>query len=108
MPASAGRLPGSVRAMLRSEVEKINAERLTRGRRDVDTVAAMLARRGWRVSKLVRLGVPLSELIAAVAGNGAGTLVVGARGTGGIERLLLGSVAEGALNQSPVPVLVVK
>ena len=108
MPPSAGRLPASVRAMLRSEVAKINDERLARARRDVDAVAASLARRGWRVGKLVRLGAPLAELLAAVAATGAGTLVVGARGTGGMERLLLGSVAEGALNQSPVPVLVVR
>jgi universal stress protein E len=108
MPPSAGRLPGSVRGMLRNEVTRINDERLARAERDVEAVAATLARRGWRVSKVVRLGAPLGELIAAVAATSAGTLVVGARGTGGVKRLLLGSVAEGALNQSPVPVLVVR
>jgi nucleotide-binding universal stress UspA family protein len=35
-------------------------------------------------------------------------LVVGARGTSGLQRLLLGSVAEGALNQGPIGVLVVR
>ena len=35
-------------------------------------------------------------------------LVVGARSTGGLARLLLGSVAEGVLDRSPVPVLLVK
>jgi nucleotide-binding universal stress UspA family protein len=68
----------------------------------------MLARRGWKVRKSVRLGAPLDELIATVAATGAGALVVGARGTGGMSRLLLGSVADGAVNHSPVPVLVVK
>jgi len=35
-------------------------------------------------------------------------LVVGARGTGGVARLLLGSVAEGALTRCPAPVLIVR
>jgi nucleotide-binding universal stress UspA family protein len=34
--------------------------------------------------------------------------VVGARGTGGITRLLLGSVAEGVLNRGRLPILVVR
>jgi nucleotide-binding universal stress UspA family protein len=36
------------------------------------------------------------------------TLCVGARGVGGVERLVLGSVAEGALDRSPVAVLLVR
>jgi nucleotide-binding universal stress UspA family protein len=108
MPPSAGPLPGGIRATLRTAVAEINAQRLARAQRDVDTVAAMLARRGWKVRKSVRLGAPLDELIATVAATGAGALVVGARGTGGMSRLLLGSVADGAVNHSPVPVLIVK
>ena len=38
----------------------------------------------------------------------ADLLVLGARGTGGLARLLLGSVADGALRLATVPVLVVK
>ena len=57
---------------------------------------------------LIRLGAPLSELLAAVEAVSADLLVVGARGVGGLGRLLLGSVAEGALNQSSAPVLVVR
>jgi nucleotide-binding universal stress UspA family protein len=43
-----------------------------------------------------------------VAATGADLLVLGARGVGGVTRLLLGSVAEGALGRAPVSVLVVK
>jgi nucleotide-binding universal stress UspA family protein len=108
MPVTAGRLPAGIRAILRSEVAKINAERLARAQRDVDAAAATLARRGWTVRTDVRVGAPLDELLAAVAAAGADILVVGARGAGGMKRLLLGSVAEGAVSKSPVPVLVVK
>jgi nucleotide-binding universal stress UspA family protein len=52
------------------------------------------------------MGRPLEELLAA--SRDADILVVGARGIGTVERLLLGSVAEGALTHAPVPVLVVR
>jgi nucleotide-binding universal stress UspA family protein len=55
----------------------------------------------------VRRGAPLPELLAAVATARADVLVVGARGASGVERLLLGSVAEGALARARLPVLVV-
>ena len=50
----------------------------------------------------------LTELLATVAETKAHVLVVGARGARGFSRVLLGSVAEGSLNHSPVPVLVVR
>jgi nucleotide-binding universal stress UspA family protein len=108
MPASAARLPGSIRAMLRSEVAALNAGRLARAKRDVDAVAAGLERGGWTVRKRVRVGAPLTELLAAVAAARGDAVVVGARGASGVTRLLLGSVAEGLLNRSPIPVLVVR
>jgi nucleotide-binding universal stress UspA family protein len=37
----------------------------------------------------------------------ADLLVVGARGVTGLTHMLLGSVAEGALNRSSVPILIV-
>lgn len=57
---------------------------------------------------MVRVGSPLRELLAAVSATNTGVLVVGTRGVGGLRRLLLGSVAEGALNHCPVPGLMVR
>ena len=56
----------------------------------------------------VRFSAPLRDLLDTVNSADAELLVVGARGAIGVRYLLLGSVAEGALNRCPVPVLVVR
>ncbi len=52
-------------------------------------------------------GLPVEVLIGEVERRGADFIVVGSRGAGAAERLLLGSVAEGVLRDSRCPVLVV-
>jgi nucleotide-binding universal stress UspA family protein len=108
LPPSAGRLPGSIRAMLRHEVEEENAKRMREGKREVDQAAARLAGSGWRVRTELRVGTPLAELLDVVRRSRSHLLMVGARAVAGVERALIGSVAEGALDRSPVPVLVVR
>jgi len=56
----------------------------------------------------VTTGEPLNDLLGAVKAARAHLLVVGAKGTSRVRHSLLGSVAEGALNSSPVPVLVAR
>jgi nucleotide-binding universal stress UspA family protein len=107
-PPSGGLLPATVRAFLASQLKALVAERLRAAKQDVEHARQQLARAGWKVSAIIRVGVPTSELLAAVGGARVDLLAIGARGVGGIERLLLGSVAEGALTRSPVSVLVVK
>jgi nucleotide-binding universal stress UspA family protein len=101
-------LPRGIRATLRREVAALNAERMARAKRDVGKVAARRARSGRAVRERVYAGAPLDALLATVSATRADVLVVGARGVSGVSRLLLGSVAEGALSRSPIPVLVVR
>ena len=63
---------------------------------------------GWRVDVAVPRAAPLESLLSAVTQAGADLVIVGATGASGIRRLLLGSVAQGALDRSPVPVLIVR
>jgi nucleotide-binding universal stress UspA family protein len=77
-------------------------------RRDVAHAAALLKRAGWRARGVVWEGLPLVEVLREVTDSRADLVVLGARGTGGLARLLLGSVAEGVLERSAVPVLLVK
>jgi nucleotide-binding universal stress UspA family protein len=100
--------PAGVRDTLAGAAARETAERQRRGQREATAAAGRLEAAGWAVRTLVRAGQPLAELLAGVAAARADALVLGARGTGGVERLLLGSVVEGALGKATVPLLVVR
>lgn len=98
-------VPASVRELVVAEAAAENARRVAEAKRHLTTAARSLERAGWTVRTTVGKGQPLAELLAAAAEAEAHMLVVGARGAGGVERLLLGSVAEGSLNRAVLPVL---
>ncbi len=100
------RVPGA--ATIAREVRRLNATRTQTARKALHRAAAELERGGWRTRTRLLHGEPLRDLLSAVAAARAQLLVVGARGTSGVRHLLLGSVAEGALNRSPVTVLVAR
>ena len=100
--------PRAAAATLVAEVKRINADSMAQAEKALASAEAVLTGAGWRVRTRVTVGAPLRELLAIVDSADADLLVVGARGVGGMHRLLLGSVAEGALNRCPVPVLVVR
>jgi nucleotide-binding universal stress UspA family protein len=105
---SIGRLPASIRAVVGTELAELNRERLRMARRELSAAARRLTRAGWKVERVVRRGVPLSELLKTASTNGADVIVVGSRAVGGLSRVLLGSVAEGTLAHASVSVLIVK
>lgn len=99
-------VPGG-RAVAR-EVKRTNTRRAKAAAKELNRAAGQLQRAGWRTRTLVTSGEPLRDLLGTLASTRAQLLVVGARGTSGVRHLLLGSVAEGALNRSPVPVLIAR
>ena len=107
MPSLAA-LPSSARNVIAAQATAAGAVEEKRVARENDAAAATLRRAGWKVDVTVRKGAPLHELLAATARARAQLLVVGARGHSAVERLLLGSVAEGALHRCPVSVMVVR
>jgi len=104
---SSGRLPASTRARIRAGIAELNERRLYRARRKADTAAERLRRAGWRVRTEVVTGAPLARLLDVAAAYRGEVLLVGARAKGAVERLFIGSVAAGALNSSPIPVMIV-
>ena len=101
-------VPAFMRAAVAGLVQADMAARVRTARREVEAAVARLRRAGWRARGTVRVGVPLPELLRTVREERAGMLALGARGAGGAARLLLGSVADGALKRAPVPVLIVR
>ena len=101
-----GRFPASIRAQILDEVASMNEEKKRQGQALVDSGVARLKRAGWKAEGEIRTGAPLASLLKAVADHRGDVLVLGARGISGVERVLLGSVASGALNNSPVVWLV--
>jgi nucleotide-binding universal stress UspA family protein len=103
---SGGLMPARVRGALAGQLRTVNSQRLAGARRRLGAAARRLRRAGWRTRSVVRAGAPLRELLDLA--RHADVLVLGARGVSGVERALLGSVAEGALSHARLPVLIVR
>ena len=101
-------LPNPVRGRIAGELARHRQAVCAAAQRSLDAAARALEPAGWRVRTVLREGIPLTELLDVVQTEQADLIVLGVRGTGRLEGLLLGSTAEGALKRSPVPVLIVK
>lgn len=100
-------LPARARAVLSGEAAALHARNLRTAEDETTDAARRLSRR-WRASGIVRIGTPAHQLLRAARDVRADLIVVGARGSGGLEGLLLGSVADTVLAQSGVSVLVAR
>lgn len=74
----------------------------------VNGVRERLDREGVRVRTDVRIGSPVGVILDVVEDRAATMIAMATHGATGLKRLLLGSVAEGVLRKSPVPVLAVR
>ena len=77
---------------------------------EVERMLTDIAQRGsdrLTVHEHVRKGVAEEEIITAVRELNADLIVMGTQGRTGFDKLLLGSVAESVIEESPVPVLTV-
>ena len=72
-----------------------------------DWVSKALAE-GLSARAVVRTGVPHKEIVALAQDERADLIVIGTHGRGGINRALLGSVADRVVRLAPCPVLTVR
>lgn len=70
--------------------------------------AAKARAAGVRARIALRTGVPFREIVAAATDERADLIVLGTHGRGGINRALLGSVADRVIRLAPCPVLTVR
>ena len=100
--------PGFASGVVRDAIAQIVKERSTALEQALAKAAAPFAGRVKKIERHVLVGYPVDALIGAAAGWNVGLVVVGARGVGTLERVLLGSVSEGVLRHVDRPVLIVK
>lgn len=74
---------------------------------DLAAAGERARQQGISVEVTMRGGQPAREILAVAASTGADLLVIGTHGRGGVEHLLLGSVAEKIMRKAACPVLVV-
>jgi len=67
-----------------------------------------LRRRGIKASWRVQAGVPFEEIVRIAGEEHADMIVMGTHGRTGLNRALLGSVAERVIRLAPCPVLTVR
>lgn len=76
--------------------------------KDADEMAARLTEIGLPTTSHLRAGDPAREILDVADARAADLIVTGTRGLGGIDRLLLGSVARNVLTHAHCSVLVVR
>lgn len=80
----------------------------TDARAAVESVEALGEQRGVPVETTIVEGSPSKEIVRTAESEDCDLIVMGTHGRGGIDRLLLGSVAEKVVRGSHIPVLTVR
>jgi nucleotide-binding universal stress UspA family protein len=76
------------------------------GNTRADEIHDALASSGWKVSRELRMGDPVEEIIKLALLLPATMLVMSTHGRSGLERIREGSVTEQVVKQSPCPVFI--
>ena len=97
--------PGASRG-LRAAIERVTEAQRVELDKVLHEAAVGFGAQAPTVDCVVRTGVPAREILAAA--KTADLVVLGARGLGPVDRLLLGSVSERVLHHAPCSVLIVK
>lgn len=100
--------PRSVRPMLLAAIDDILRERTEEMEKVLASLASELAGSNEPTERAVLVGDAGGAIVSTAMATGADLVVVGARGVGRFQRLLLGSVSERVAQTAPCPVLIVK
>jgi nucleotide-binding universal stress UspA family protein len=100
--------PQALHAQLVQMLKEAEAERRGELDRVLERAAALLDDKITRVTRYTPTGDPAAEIVATADDFDSDLVVVGARGLGGMARVLLGSVSQKVLHHARCPVLIVK
>lgn len=95
-PADTGVPPAELIALAKQEAKKLVSD----FRQRVSPQSAAL--------EFIQVGGPATEIVKAAKEWPADLIVIGSHGRGGVQRALMGSVAEGVMRHAPCPVMVIR
>ena len=98
------RLPHATEEWTDAQAHQSDSERI---RRRVEALLTAAGEPPARADVIVDLGQPVPRILERSAGLPADLIVMGTHGIGGVQHLVLGSVAEKVLRRAPCDVLVV-
>lgn len=87
---------------------EVLSEAIASGNTELNRIVSELDAEGVTVDTINELGDPSSTIIAACERLDADLLVIGRRGAGFVERMMLGSVADRLARHAPCAVLIVQ
>jgi len=90
------------------ETQKIYDAQRTWAEETLEARTAAIRAQGVTARWLRRSGVPFEAIVAAATEERADVIVMGTHGRSGLNRLLLGSVADRVIRLAPCPVLAVR
>jgi nucleotide-binding universal stress UspA family protein len=89
-------------------LEHLERNREQYGKQAIDTGEKQAEALGIKVKPVLLRGNPSEEIINYAHKENAYLIIVGTRGLGGLQRLMLGSVAQALVTHSDIPVVVAK
>jgi nucleotide-binding universal stress UspA family protein len=92
----------------RKAVRQVYAAQRKWAMKTLEERTAAIRKRGVAARWLLRSGVPAEEIAKASVAEAADLVVLGTHGRAGLERALLGSVADRVIRTAPCPVLTVR
>ena len=97
-PLEIADIPGPAQEELNQEAQRL-----------LNAQARWIEANGGTVAEThLRIGKPDEEIVSQAEELGAGLIVIGSRGLGGIRRALMGSVSDSVVRHAHCPVLVVR
>ncbi|MFY9269234.1 MAG: universal stress protein [Candidatus Manganitrophaceae bacterium] len=78
------------------------------GWKKLEALAEKMKKEGVKAHPLLKEGVPYREMLNAAKEVKADLIVLGTHGRSGLDRFMMGSVAERVVRQAPCPVFLVK
>ena len=105
---SSGSFGGPWPSIAMIETDQLEADLQAEAERNVTEARTRLERPGLTIESAVLRGRPSSAIVGEARAMAADLIVMGSRGHGTIESMLLGSVSVEVIDHSPIPVLVAR